>query len=92
MSSEEPGELTERQKLCRRLANARKYHRFAVRWLFDVSRLAAMYKEDHWREGSAGEISQVANQDHEDALKEVIQTRQLIDNAAQKLKEYDSEQ
>ena len=85
-------ELTERQKLCRRLASARKFHKIAVRWLFDVSRLASMYKEEHWREGSAGEISEVANQDHEDALTEVIQTRRLIDNAVQRLKEYDNEQ
>ena len=83
-------ELTERQKLCRKLARARKFHKIAVRWLFDVSRLSAMYKEsDSWRGGESSELADVANQDYGDAVKEVIQTRKLIDKIAKKLKEYD---
>jgi len=89
MSKDE--ELTERQKLCRILAKARRYHRFAVRWLFDVSRLAAMYRDADmgWRGGDESDLGDVAQQDYEDGIKEVIQTRQLIDRAANKLKEYD---
>jgi len=92
MSDEE--ELTEREKLCRRLAGARRYHRLAVRWLFDVGRLASMYKDNEaWRGGPeyqvANDVTEVANKDHEDAVKEVIQTRELIDRAYIKLKEYD---
>ena len=90
----EEKQLTERRKLCRTLAKARRYHRLSVRWLFDVSRLATMYKDsESWRGGPehqvANDITEVANKDHEDAVKEVIQTRQLIDRAAKKLKEYD---
>jgi len=89
MSKDE--ELTEHQKLCARLARARRYHRLAVRWLFDVSRLASMYREtEAWR-GECDEsiLTKVAQSDHKDAMKEVIHTRALIDRAAEKLKEYD---
>ena len=87
---EEKTELTARQELCKRLAAARRYHRLSVRWLFDVIRLSAMYKEsDSWRGGESSELADVANQDYGDAVKEVIQTRKLIDKIAKKLKEYD---
>jgi len=87
----EAEELTEHQKLCRRLARARRYHRLAVRWLFDVSRLATMYRDSDmtWRGGDYAELAEVAQQDYDDAMREVIQTRRLIDRAAKKLKEYD---
>ena len=84
-------ELTERQKLCYRLARARRYHRLSVRWLFDVSRLAAMYAEasSTGRGGLEAELCEVAKKDYEDAQREVMQTRKLIDRAHNKLKEYD---
>jgi hypothetical protein len=89
MSKEQ--ELTGRQKLCRRLARVRRYHKQAVRWLFDVSRLTAMYRDDDlgWRGGPLSELADVAKQDYDDAIREVIQTRALIDRALNKLKEYD---
>jgi len=88
---EEKTELTERQELCKRLAAARRYHRLSVRWLFDVSRLASMYEASNtaWRGGNDAELCEVAQKDYEDAQKEVIQTRELVDIAHKKLKEYD---
>lgn len=87
----EPEELTEHQKLCRNLAKARRYHRLAVRWLFDVSRLSAMYRDADlgWRGGDEAGLADVAHKDYEDGLREVVQTRNLIDRAAKELKEYD---
>jgi hypothetical protein len=83
-------ELTERQKLCKRLAHARRYHKAAVRWLFDVSRLISMYRDtESWRGDIISDIAEVAKMDSEDALKEIIQTRELIDRIAQELKDYD---
>ncbi len=87
----DPPELTERQKLCQRLARARRYHRLSVRWLFDVSRLASMYRESDlsWRGGDLADLADVCDQDYKDAVKEVVQTRQLIDRVTKKLKDYD---
>lgn len=87
----EEQQLTERQELCARLAKVRRYHRLSVRWLFDVGRLATMYRDADlgWRGGQEADLADVAARDYDDALKEVIQTRELIDKAALKLKEYD---
>lgn len=66
----------------------------AVRWLFDVSRLASMYKDtEAWRGGPqyqlTNDLSEVAQKDYDDAIKEVTQTREMIDKAMKNLKEYD---
>ena len=83
-------ELTERDKILRRLGKARRYHKMSVRWLFDVSRLASMYKAtESWRDPEYGDIAEVANKDYQDAMQEVVRTRQLIDKVIKLLREHD---
>lgn len=86
----QPKQPFERQRIVFRLAKARKFHKMAVRWLFDVNRLRSMYADtESWRSDELSELAEVANLDHIDATREVIQTRKLIDRAAKQLKEYD---
>lgn len=83
-------ELTDREKILRRLGKARRYHKMSVRWLFDVSRLASMYKSsESWKATEYEDIAEVANKDYEDAMLEVIRTRQLIDRVIKILREHD---
>jgi len=89
MSDKEPiKELTKEEKLFRRLARARKFHKMAVRWLFDVSRLAGMYKAESWKDSYHDEMAGVAEQDYEDAMRDVIRTRELINKIVKELKEH----
>lgn len=95
MAQEEEKEKqkAKRQKLLSDLAKARKFHKEAVRWLFDVGRLRSMYEKnaDSWRTGDLEdeEMLSVAQASYADAEREVILTRELVDRAARRLREHD---